>query len=299
MQAKFEAGDDAEIAAAATHCPEEVGILVGVRGLHLARCGHDLDGHQVVHGEAPFAAQIAHASAQRQPGDAGVGHVAGRRDQAEKLRLTVDVGEPRTALDMGRHRLAVDPDRTHFAQVDDDPAIADSASADVVAATAHADQEPVRSGERRRRDHIGQTAGLGDQARSPVDEAVPDPARPVIGIVTGRDHAAAERGLEGRKDFVRDRCRGVLESSELDHDVFPMCLLSRAGRRGPASESATCCCFCWSSSSAMTIVRGGVATHARSFICFDRSTMEHQTEGGFDRGSMPWMCCRTFSVRFA
>ena len=115
-----------------------------------------------------FAAQIVHPAHRVQPADASVGDVACRRDEAEELRLPVDVGKPRAALHVHCHRLAVDPDLWHL-QVDDDPAIAHRAAADVVTATAHADQKCVRAGEVDGRDDIRQAAGLGDQdTRSPV-----------------------------------------------------------------------------------------------------------------------------------
>jgi len=216
MQAILEVGDDTEIAAAAAHGPEEIGVFVRAGRLHVTRRGDDFDRHQVVHGEAPFAAQIAHAAAQRQPADAGVGDVASGRDEVEDLGLPVDVGKPRTALDVDCHGVAVDPDGAHLPQIDDDATVADGAAADVVAAAAHADQESVRSGERHCGNDIRQAAGLGDQTRAPVDQAVPNPTRLVIGNVTGRQDSPAERGFEGRKDFVRDGRSGVLQSCEVN-----------------------------------------------------------------------------------
>jgi hypothetical protein len=71
-----------------------------------------------------------------------------------------------------------------------------------VAAAAHADEEAVSSGERHCRDNIRQAAGLGDQTRASVDQAVPNPTRPIIGDVARHDDAPAERRFEGRKGFI-------------------------------------------------------------------------------------------------
>jgi len=202
VQAKLEAGDDAEIAAATTHGPEEIAVLVGVGRLHLARRSDDLDRHEVIHGKAPFAAQIAHAAAQGEPGNAGIGYVARRSDQAKDLRFAIDVAEPCTALDVDGHRLAVHADRAHLAQIDDEPTVADGAAADIVAAAAHADEEAVGPGKPHRRDDVGQTARLDNKAGSPVDQAVPHPARLIIGGVARRDDGPAERRFEGRKGFI-------------------------------------------------------------------------------------------------
>ena len=57
VQLELEAGDHAEVAAAAADRPEQVGVLVGAGAHRLAVGGHDVGGEQVVDGHAELAAR--------------------------------------------------------------------------------------------------------------------------------------------------------------------------------------------------------------------------------------------------
>jgi hypothetical protein len=52
-------------------------------------------------------------------------------------------------------------------------------------------QQVVLPGEVDRVHDVGDPSGAGDQARSPVDVGVPDPAGLVIAVITGSDEWAA------------------------------------------------------------------------------------------------------------
>ena len=71
VQAEEERGHDPEVAAAAAHGPEEVGVLLRVGGDDAAVGQHHLDAEQVVDGQAVGAREVADAAAQGQPADAG------------------------------------------------------------------------------------------------------------------------------------------------------------------------------------------------------------------------------------
>ena len=71
MRAELERRNDAEVAAAATQCPEQIRILRGVRSDHDAVGEHDISGQQVVDRQAVLAREIADAAAERQAADAG------------------------------------------------------------------------------------------------------------------------------------------------------------------------------------------------------------------------------------
>ena len=73
VEAVFERGHDPEVAAAAAEGPEQVGVLVVAGGQDISVGGDDLDGQEVVDGEAVLAHEPADAAAERQPGDPGGG----------------------------------------------------------------------------------------------------------------------------------------------------------------------------------------------------------------------------------
>ena len=65
-----------------------------------------------------------------------------------------------------------------------------------MAATAHAEQHPVRSGEAHGGLDIAVCQAARDQRRTTVNRAVPDLASFVVGVVSGAEHAAADLGRE-------------------------------------------------------------------------------------------------------
>ena len=116
VESELEAGDDAEVAAAAAERPEEVGVLGGAGAHHLAGRGHDLGGLEVVDRHAVLAAEPAEAAAERQSGDAGGGVDADRRGEAVGLGGGVEVRERGAALDGDAARAGVDASRPSSAR---------------------------------------------------------------------------------------------------------------------------------------------------------------------------------------
>ena len=79
VELELEAGDDAEVAAAAAHRPEQVRVRV-LAGGDLAAVGRDdLDRHERIDGQAVLAHQPADPATERQAGDADRARVAERR----------------------------------------------------------------------------------------------------------------------------------------------------------------------------------------------------------------------------
>jgi hypothetical protein len=89
MEGVFEAGRDAEVAAAATYRPEQVAVLA-LRGAHHPAVGGDeVDGRDVVARPPEPAREVAEPAAERQPGAAGVRDEAEHGRQAVELRLAI------------------------------------------------------------------------------------------------------------------------------------------------------------------------------------------------------------------
>ena len=93
MEAVLERGHDAEVAAAAAQCPEEIGMLVGAGAQHVAVGGNELERHDVVAREAVFPREPADAAAERQTANTRLRDDAERHRQAEDVRLAIELAE--------------------------------------------------------------------------------------------------------------------------------------------------------------------------------------------------------------
>ena len=89
VRAEFERSHDAEVAAAALQCPQQIGILFGAGLNHLAVCGDQVRADQAVDGEAELSLQATDATAEREAGNAGVRDGAGGHHQPEGLGFAV------------------------------------------------------------------------------------------------------------------------------------------------------------------------------------------------------------------
>ena len=141
VEPELEAGDDAEVAAAASERPEEVGVLGCAGANHLAGRGHDLGGLEVVNGHAVLAAEPAEAAAERQAGNAGGGVDAKRRGEAVDLGRGVEVRKRGAALDGDAASAGSTRSGLHPGKVDYHAVIADGIAGDVVSAAADGEQE--------------------------------------------------------------------------------------------------------------------------------------------------------------
>ena len=187
MEAELERGDHAEVAAAASQRPEQVGVLVLGRPQQLAVGRYDVDSEEVVDREAVLAHQPADATAQGQPGDSGVAHDSAGGGQTVRLRLVVDVTPQRTTLHPGPAVGGIDPHGPHRREVDDNPVVANGGACHVVASAPYGDLQIVVADETHGRDHVGGPDASGDQVRAPVNGTVPDCTGDVVVGVVGTD----------------------------------------------------------------------------------------------------------------
>jgi len=204
MQLELERGHDAEIAATAPQRPEQVRVLSSARVQELAVGRDDVGRDQVVDGQSELAGGPAEAAAQREAGDAGGRIDAERGDEAELLRLLVEVRERGAGLDASRGGRRVDPHRPHQGQVDEEAAVADRIAGDVVAAAAHGNEQLFVAREIDRVDDVGGAQAADHEGWTSVDHAVPDRTSGVVTILSGQRDRAAHLAAQGRHRVLRD-----------------------------------------------------------------------------------------------
>ena len=192
VQPVLEPRGDAEVAAAAAECPEEVGIGLGCHAEHVSRRSHQLDGQQVVDGEAVHATQPAEPAAEREPGDAGRRNDPTGRGEPVEGGLSVQL-TPRDST-LGAHglRSGVDMNALHLSEVDHHAAVCDSLPRHAVSAAAHGDLEPSLACQRNRVDDVGRAATPCDQRRPLVDETVVNPSRFLVASGSGLQQRTRE-----------------------------------------------------------------------------------------------------------
>src|SRR5947209_2264084 len=143
MEPELEAGDHAEVAAAAPERPEEVRVLGRAGAHHLTGRGYDLGRFKVVNRHAVLAAEPAEAPAERQSGDAGGGVDADRRGEAVGLGGGVEVRECGPAFDGKATPGGIDLRALHLRKVNHEPVVAQGIAGDVMPAAADGKQETV------------------------------------------------------------------------------------------------------------------------------------------------------------
>ena len=134
IQGELELGDDPEVAAGAADPPEEVRILGRARPQDPRVGGHELDAQQLVDRQAVFPHEPPDPAAERQTGEPGVGHDAGRDGEPEGLRRAVELAEKHASLHARRALFDVDADGLHRRKVDNETAVARREAREAVAA---------------------------------------------------------------------------------------------------------------------------------------------------------------------
>src|SRR5262245_25578431 len=191
---ELERSGDAEVAAATTHRPEEVGVLVRTGPAHAA-VGHDqLYRAQVVEGQAVLGHEPAQATAQREAGDASGAYHASGRGQPMDLRLAVVFLPEDAALGSRDLRSGIDMDPLHRRQVDHEPVVDGGPTGHVVAATADGHFQIQRPGELHGVGYVGGAPASGDERRALIDETIVNtPSLFVAGVARLEELAGESR----------------------------------------------------------------------------------------------------------
>jgi hypothetical protein len=196
VEGELELGHHPEVPATPTQPPVQVRVLRLADVQELAVGGHDLEPGDVVAGQPVASRQPAHPAAECEPADAGMGDVASRGGQAERLRGPVQVAEQRTARHPGATPVGVDAHRAQQRQVYHQAALRHRDAEHAVAAAAHPDLQVPRTGEADRGGDVGRAGAAGDDGRPPVHHRVPDLSGLVVAVLVGQQDLALEAAAE-------------------------------------------------------------------------------------------------------
>jgi hypothetical protein len=136
VQLELEAGDHAEVPAAALQRPEQVRIPIGVRHQQAAVRSHHLGRDQAVDGEAVLPLEPAAAAAEGQPADARVREPPAGHREPEGLCLAIELTPVGAASAPGGASLRVHADPVHPPEVDHQAAVHDGVAGDGMAAAS-------------------------------------------------------------------------------------------------------------------------------------------------------------------
>jgi hypothetical protein len=183
MEPELELGDDAEVAAAAAQAPEQLRVSGRVDAEPVALGGDQLIRRHVVARQPEPAREPAHAAAERQAADAGVGDIARGRGQSMLHRRAIERAQQRPALHRGATARRIHAHAAHRAQVDHEPAVRDAHAEHAVPSAAYANLEVLFAAVTDRLGHVVRARAAHDRPRPPVDHRVPH--RPGL-VVSGR-----------------------------------------------------------------------------------------------------------------
>jgi hypothetical protein len=141
VQPELEGGNDAEVTAAPADCPIEIRIFGSGRAHEVACRRDDIGADDIVDRVAERAAEPAES-----PAESEAAHAGGRIDaqwngKAVGLSFMVHIPKQGAALNPGASLLGIYANAAHRGKVDRQPAIAQCASGDVVAAAAYRNEE--------------------------------------------------------------------------------------------------------------------------------------------------------------
>ena len=194
MSLEQEARDNAEIAAAATQAPVEIGVLGRVGGDEAAVGEHDIGFEQIVDGQAIFAGQVTRAAAQCEAGYPGGGDDAGRHRQPVDMCRMVDITLRAAGANADGALARIDTDALHHAHVDHQPVVDAAETRSVVTPAADGDTQIVVASKFDRRHNVRGVHAARDQLRIFVDHSVVEAAHIIIvGVRSADDWTAHGR----------------------------------------------------------------------------------------------------------
>ena len=222
VQAVFKRGHSAEIAAATTQRPEQVGVIGGAGGTELAVGRHNIGGEQVVNGQAVLAHEPTEAATESEAGDAGVGDHAAGCGKAEWPGFMVEIGPEHAALRAHGAADGIDLNALHARHVNDDAAVVGAVAGGTMAASSQRDEQPVGADEIDGTPHVGRTRAAQDHCGAAVDVAVPHAACGVVGGAVGEDEFAAHGAAEGVECVGSQHGGAAVQGLECDgHGLSP------------------------------------------------------------------------------
>ena len=187
----------------------------------LAVRGHDVHGLHVVERETEASRDAPEAAAKRETADPGVRHGAGRRHEAVRHRLVIQVPQQAAAFDVCPTRDRVDAHAPHPGKVDLYAAVAGGLARKAVATALHGDEQLALARKGDRAADIRGAGRLHDERRVLVELRVQDSARRVVALISCEQERAAQARLElGDRRLLNDRRRAV----ELDRREAARCL---------------------------------------------------------------------------
>jgi len=143
MKQIFKGRHDPEIAAAAANAPKQVRVFGCARLQQPAVRSHDFGCHQIVARQTMFAAELAKAAPDRQPGNACVGVDPHRRGQAMSLRCRVELSQVQPGLRTRDTADRIDLDLFHAGEVDHQSGVTHRTTGDIVATGANSEEQLV------------------------------------------------------------------------------------------------------------------------------------------------------------
>jgi len=112
------------------------------------------------------------------------------------LRFAIHVAEQATSLRVGDLSLWVYPYASHERHVEQQRAVGDGQTRDVVSATLDAEQDVVFARKLHARDHVGDAEAARDDGGLPVDHGVPDGSGLLIAGVVRLEQLPTETRLQ-------------------------------------------------------------------------------------------------------
>jgi hypothetical protein len=208
MQGELESRHDAEVGAAATDGPEQVGFVEFTDMVRRAVRGGDVGGDEVVDRHAVLARQPAEAAAQSEASDTRRGVDPHGGGKTVVLSRGIEYPERRASGDPCPPPRGVDGYVPHAREIDDQAAVDERMASNVVPAAANRDVEIVIA---READGVRDVVGAGaayDQRRPSIDHGVPDRARRIVVCIASsndvaRHHTLQRTGVDQRGRLLR------------------------------------------------------------------------------------------------
>jgi hypothetical protein len=238
MEAERESGDDPEVAAPTPERPEEVGVLLTVGEADPAVGGDDLDLLQVVHRPSEATGQVAEPAAEREAGEARLGHESEHRRQPMLLGGLVDVLQQTPRPDVRNPGIGVDRHVAHAGHVERQAALGDRGSGDVVASPLDAEQQPVVVYEPNRRSDVASRGWLDHESRGFGYHRVPYEHGIVPSLVAGAQQRALGPRVQVLELFRLQADPSAVEAGDVDracgHDTASSLFGLGSARMSPA-----------------------------------------------------------------